>query len=189
MRDAVLAPGVPSEFFWAPEKLNGANQRFILAKADLFFQLLADALIYRWIKRQVFRFLSWRIENGLLRKPADPRWFEKMTFQTPRRITVDNGRDVKAELEQLAAGATTLRDIYDARGLNYRWQMRQWIREVLEFIKIAEEEGAPPAVIEKWKASVPLWRAHATGAGLGDPEKPAPGTEDDEEEADKARAA
>jgi hypothetical protein len=108
--------------------------------------------------------ISWRIENKLLRPCGDPRWMEKMSFQGPKRITVDNGRDTKAMLDLLAAGGTTLQDIYLASGENYRAKMRQWIREPLEFIRIAKEEGASPALIARWEANLPLWRAHATGA-------------------------
>jgi capsid protein len=172
LRDVSLAPGVPLEFFWAPQKITSANQRFILTKADLFFQMLGDALIYRWIRRSVIRVLSWRMQAGLLRTPSDPQWMMKLSFQTPARLSIDIGRDGALQINRLGQGLTTLRNEYDKEGKGYRPEMRQWIREILEFLEIAKQEKAPPELIAKWTAALPVWRAHATGAGVSQSSQP-----------------
>lgn len=173
LRDVCLAPGVPVEFFWAPHKLSGSNQRFIMERADLLFDTTGDALIYRWVRRQIFRYVSHRIATKKLRAPTVPTaeapWWDTMDFQRPKRLTVDNGRDTKAKLEMLANGGTTLRDIYDELGANYRPKLKQWIRECLEFIQFAKELGASTELVKRWEDNLPLWRAHATGAGVAQP--------------------
>lgn len=166
MRDVTLAPGVPMEFFWNIGKLGSAGTRFINVKADLFFQVTADALASRFCTPLAWRYLQSRIASRKLQKPRDPNW--RITWQFPRRVTIDNGHDTDARLADLAAGATTLKEIYGDKGENWIPQTRQWIRECLKFIEMAKAEGATPAMIERWEANMPLWRAAMPGASAND---------------------
>ncbi|MEQ1862229.1 MAG: phage portal protein [Chthoniobacteraceae bacterium] len=156
--DVFLALGVPAEFFWNPAK-QGTASRFILARADLRFSILADALIYGWCTGVAFRYLSHRIQSGKLRAPSDPNWAAKINFQKPARITVDNGRDGNLELKQLADGADNLRGMFARRGLNWRPETRQWIREWIEFDTMLDAEKATPEqkarILAKWRAGMP----------------------------------
>lgn len=172
MRDVCASWGVPSEFFWNIAKLGGANTRFVLSKADLLFQVLADGLIYRFCNPVAFRYLEHRMATGALRKPTDPNWALKLSWQTPPRVTVDNGRDNSVLIELLANGMITLREYCNARGQNYRHVMRQWIREPIEFIRMATQElktsklteEIQQKMLERWSLNMPLWRAAAPGA-------------------------
>jgi capsid protein len=175
MKNVYAALGLPSSFSWDPEKLGGANMRFILSKSDLLFQVLSDALIYRFCNPIAFRYLDWRIKTGMLRPCKDKLWASKLSWQTPPRVTVDNGHEVKLLIELLANGLLTMREYCNARGLNYRNVMRQWIREPLEFIRIAKQEIAlskdflKPDEGEKllalWIQNMPLWRSSKPGQG------------------------
>lgn len=188
MRDVMRGWGVHSEFFWNISDMSGANTRFILAAADLFFQIMADRLIDRFCRPIAFRYLSHRIETGKLVRPKDPLWFQKLTWQTPARVTVDNGRDGKLLIELLANGMITLREYCNQRGLNYRSEMRQWIREPLEFLRIAKEECEKAGiddetkiiVLDRWKQNLPIWRAAKPGA-IQAPGADPNGDDDDEE--------
>ena len=163
MRDVCAGWGVPSEFFWNMARMNGGNTRFILARADLFFQILGERLIDRFCTPIAFRYLSHRIQIGKLPPFQDPNWAQKMSWQMPPRVTVDNGRENKILIDLLANGLITMREYCNARGLNYKAVMRQWVREPIEFLRIAAEEGAPPEMLDKWKATPPLWRAPLPG--------------------------
>jgi capsid protein len=163
MRDVCAGWGVPSEFFWNMAKMNGGNTRFILARADLFFQILGDRLIDNFCRPLAFRYLSHRIQTRKLVACKDPHWANKMSWRTPPRVTVDNGKESSILIELLANGMITLREYCNARGMNYRNEMRQWIREPIEFIKMAQEEGAPPEMLDAWKKSPPMWRAPKPG--------------------------
>jgi capsid protein len=179
MRDVCAGWGVPAEFFWNVSGLGGANTRFILSQADLFFQILADKIIYRYCRPVFFRWLQYRLDKGLLRECNDPQWAQKISWQTPARITVDNGRDGKLELQFLSNGATTLQEMYGNRGQGYRGPMRQWFHEFAEAKKIAMSEGVPEALL--------LWRAAPPGSGSAGGQ--AAGAYEQETEADTGQAA
>lgn len=170
MRDVTLAPGVPMEFFWNIGKLGGANVRFILSKADLFFQCLLEDMTQRKCTPLAFRYLQHRIKLGKIPKPKDPNW--RISWQGTRRVTVDNGNDHAARLANLAGGVTTLKKEYGDQGENWIPQTRQWIREPIKFLQMAAEElkasGLAPELIEvvlkRWASNVPIWRAGQPGA-------------------------
>jgi capsid protein len=189
MRDVCAGWGVPSEFFWSMAKMNGGNTRFILQRSDLFFQIMGDRLIDRFCRPIAFRYVSHRIQARKLQEPKDPNWAQKMSWRTPPRVTVDI-KENSMLIELLANGMITLREYCNARGMNYRNEMRQWIREPIEFIKMAAEEGAPPEMLKAWKNSPPMWRAPKPGtvqAPGADPAQVAQNVVDDNE-AEKAAA-
>jgi hypothetical protein len=143
LRDACLAPGVPMEFFWDPSSLGGANTRFILGRADLFFQILADGLAYRFCTPAAIRVIEWRIANGLLAPCKDPLWWEKVGWQYPARLTVDIGREGALDIQKLRSLQLNLRDYYNARGQNWFAQMQQRIREMKTLKKMCDDAGMP----------------------------------------------
>jgi capsid protein len=174
MRNVFASLGLPASFSWDPEKLGGANMRFILSKADLLFQVLGDGCIYRFCNPVAFRYLDYRIKMGMLRPCKDKGWASKLSWQTPPRVTVDNGHETRLLIELLANGMLTLREYCNARGLNYRNVMLQWIREPIEFIRTAKqeianckdlspEEGA--ALLALWLKNMPMWRSSKPGQG------------------------
>lgn len=170
MRDVCAGWGVPSEFFWNIAKLSGANTRFVLARADLFFQILGEGLVDRVCTPIAFRYLSDRIQKGLLRECKDKDWASKLSWQLPPRVTVDNGRENQILIELLANGMMTLREYCNARGINYKAVMRQWIREPIQFIQIAEDEGASPDYLARLRENLPIWRAPKPGAVFAPPD-------------------
>jgi capsid protein len=175
MRDASLATGVPSEFFWNPNKLSGANTRFVLARADLFFQQTADALIYRFIEPLVVRFIRWRVASGLLPEPPggiNGNWADLVTWRLPRRVTVDNGRDSKSRIEQLHNGLANLRGLYAEVGEDWKCETAQWIEEFIEFRQMCIDRKLDEDTIEQLLAR---WRPLPPGSaqsGNGEPQEP-----------------
>jgi capsid protein len=175
MRDVCAGWGVPSEFFWSMAKMNGGNTRFILARADLFFQIMGDRLADRVCTPIAFRYLSDRVQTGKLRACKDPNWATKLSWQMPPRLTVDNGRENQILIELLSNGMITLREFCNARGLSYKAVMRQWVREPKEFIATAQAEGVDPEYLQRLKDNLPLWRAPkpgTVGADVGEAASP-----------------
>jgi capsid protein len=163
MRDVCAGWGVPSEFFWNMAKMNGGNTRFILARADLFFQIMGERLSDRVCTPIAFRYLSSRVQAGKLRACKDPNWPNKLSWQMPPRVTVDNGRESQILIELLSNGMITLREFCNARGLSYKAVMRQWVREPKEFLDTAKAEGVDPEYLQRLKDNLPLWRAPKPG--------------------------
>jgi hypothetical protein len=88
-----------------------------------------------------------------------------MSWMLPARPSIDNGRDQQILIELLANGAMTLRDYCNARGIDYRATMRQWIREPIQFLRMAEAEGADSEYPTRLRENLPLWRAPLPGQG------------------------
>lgn len=170
MRNALSSLGVPSEFFWALDDLNGVAQRVVLVKADALFRKLGSDLVVNFCDPVAARYLLHRIATGKLRACRDKNWLLKMEWQPTGRLSVDNGRDSAAEIQQLANGIETLRGINDRRGRSWRKQITQWFREFKFAADVAEREGV------EW--ALPYWRATMPGAGSAAPNQ-AP--DDDEE--------
>lgn len=136
LSDASMSLGI-SPHFWNPEKLGGANIRGVYASADATFRALADRIIYRFFEPLVVRFIRWRVASGLLPQPPggiDGNWSDKMSYRRPRRVTVDNGRDSNARVNEVARFLSTLRDEYDEQGRDYKPAIRQRNSEIA-FIK------------------------------------------------------
>ena len=170
LRDAAAGTGIPVEFFWSRDKLGGANARGIFAQADAAFSLLADKVIYGWFERFIIRFIEWRVASGLLAEPP-VNWRDSIYYQRPRRVTLDNGRDSKAMIEELNHGVTTMREIYDSAGKNYRTDgIRQWIREFIEFAEEGRMQGLSEEKIEKL---LDRWRPLPPGSAMTEPKQPA----------------
>jgi len=200
MRDVCSGWDVPHNFFCYEEDMGSANTRFILSRADLFFQLTSDGCANHFCTPVAYRYLQARIASGKLQEPKDPNW--SIDWQTPPRVTIDNGRDGKLLIEMLANGMLTLREYCAAAGKDYRRTMRQWIREPMQFLVMAKEEGSmidtktASKLIERWSNNMPLWRAGMPGVGNNAPAgtDADPGASDDgtktpeeqEDETDKA---
>lgn len=160
LRDAAAGTGIPVEFFWSRDKLGGANARGIFAQADAAFSLLADKVIYGWFERFIIRFIEWRVASGLLAEPP-VNWRDCISYRRPRRVTLDNGRDSKARIEELNHGLATMRLIYDEQGEDYLTHIRQWIREFREFEDEAVLQGYTP---EEAKQLANRWRPLPPGS-------------------------
>ncbi|HEX8313023.1 MAG TPA: phage portal protein [Chthoniobacteraceae bacterium] len=168
MRNALASLGVPSEFFWAFEDLNGVAQRVVLVKADALFRKLGSDLTVQFCDPIAVKYLLHRMATEKLRQCKDPNWLLKMEWQLPGRLSVDNGRDSAAEIQQLANGIETLRGINDRRGRGWRKQIRQWFME----FKFAAATAKNMDV--EW--ALKYWRATMPGAGTpgADPEEDPP---------------
>jgi len=178
LRDAAAGTGIPVEFFWSRDKLGGANARGIFAQADAAFSLLADKVIYGWLERFIIRFIEWRVASGLLSEPP-ANWRDCISYRRPRRVTLDNGRDSKARIEELNNGLATMRLIYDEQGEYYLDHIRQWIREFREFEEEAILQGYSA---DEAKALANRWRPLPPGSAPATPQPAQVKPEESEDE-------
>lgn len=100
IRNVAAGLGMPFEFCWDSSKLNGTGNRVILEKVDRRLQERQQTLV-----RVANRIWSFVVGQGYVRGelPAVEGW-NQVTWQMPKRISIDPGRDGKQALEMIKFG-------------------------------------------------------------------------------------
>jgi hypothetical protein len=149
--------------FYNPEALGGANIRLRVAQAVR--QLERIQALAEKIATIKHRYAIAKLTKlGIL--PPHEEWW-KIEHQRPRDLTVDNGRDIKADLELHLKGIITMRELCARNG-------QYW--EEVQDQKIAEEKRLQ----EQCKAAgvdanrIVLLTPNGNPAGPVDPAPPAP---------------
>lgn len=126
IRDVAMGLGLPVEFVYDPASVGGAGMRFIVAKAQRRFQQRQRLLIDRFCNRAWRYFIGGAIANGDL-PPAED--YAKVTWQTPKSLTVDAGREAQQAREDYKAGLSSLQDYFGELGQDWEEQVRQIAKE------------------------------------------------------------
>lgn len=93
--------------------IGGATVRLQVAKMERRVSALQDELIEQFLE-PCWRFvIGSEIAAGTL--PAEENWTD-VEFSTPRRLTVDAGRESAALLAEVKAGIRPIEDVFDAMG-------------------------------------------------------------------------
>lgn len=112
LRDCANGLGVPWEFVWDASKLGGSTNRLAIHKAQRKFEERQATLIKLCSR-------DWRyvVAKGAKRGdlPYDDDWW-RVRWQTPRKITVDEGRDAKENRNDIFAGLRTVAKDAGERG-------------------------------------------------------------------------
>jgi lambda family phage portal protein len=130
IRDVAMGLGLPVEFVYDPASVGGAGMRFIVAKAQRRFEQRQRLLIDRFCNRAWRFFIGGAIANGDLPAAED---YAKVTWQTPKSLTVDAGREAQQAREDYKAGLSSLQDYFGELGQDWEEQVRQIAKE-REFI-------------------------------------------------------
>jgi len=130
IRDVAMGLGLPVEFVYDPASVGGAGMRFIVAKAQRRFEQRQRLLIDRFCTRAWRYFIGGAIANGDLPAVED---YAKVTWQTPKSLTVDAGREAQQAREDYKAGLSSLQDYFGELGQDWEEQVRQIAKE-REFI-------------------------------------------------------
>lgn len=133
-RDVAAGLDVPVEFLWNAEKVGGAGQRFIIAKAARKFEERQCTLI-KMCARDWGYVIGKAVKRGDL--PFHPDW-HRVIWQTPAKITVDVGREAAQNREDIKAGLRTLAEDAAERGVDWEDHRDQRERETVDLIKRAK---------------------------------------------------
>lgn len=145
IRAASIGMGLPYEFVWNSERLAGTAQRFTLAKAQRRFEERQRLIINRLCSR-IWRYvIAAGIESGEL--PRSEGW-KNVVWQTPRKLTVDAGRESQAIREEYKLGFTNLADVIGADGSDWQEVINQKISETKFIQDRCAEEGIDPSTIQ-----------------------------------------
>ncbi len=136
LRKICVGTGMSLELIWEPSDQGGATMRFQLEKDDRFFARRQFARIQEY--KRIYRYVIGRhIDLGFLgNAPKD--WF-KADWKTPKKASVDIGRDAKATAQNYKMGATTLQDIHGDAGDDWRKKLGQKGEEVAYAAVLAKE--------------------------------------------------
>lgn len=132
---------LPYEFASDSSKVGGAGVRLIVAKADRRFSYRQNVLIDRMLRPIWLFVIGHAITAGKL-PPAD-NWTE-VDFVTPRRVTVDAGRESQQNREDIKAGLKTLTDHFAELGCDIRHELETRAREMSLIQETARKYGLSP---------------------------------------------
>lgn len=135
---------LPFEFAADSSKLSGAGVRLTVAKADRQFSYRQTLLIDRMLRPLWLWVIGLAITEGKL--PAVEGWTE-VNFTTPRRVTVDSGREAAQNRADVQAGLKTLTDHYAELGMDIHEEVENRARELRLIQDTAAKYGLPPQLL------------------------------------------
>lgn len=122
----------------------GAALRGAIAADNRFFDVRTQSLTSA-IERVWEHVIGADVKPGGALYPAPDDWRE-ITCQSPRRSTVDIGRESTAILNELRVGVRTFRDVLGELGLDWRETLRQRLIEQKFIMETATEMKLPPGL-------------------------------------------
>jgi len=143
LRAVASGLGLPYEYLWKAD-LSGPSQRFVLAQAQRRFDEISQAIITQLVSRVRLWALAKAIKRGDLTPPRGmDRWWD-VAFHTPKKSTIDAGRDSLADREDLKMGIRTLADIAGERGEDWQDVLDQ--RKIEKAYESGGEVKAEPLI-------------------------------------------
>ena len=157
-RDSALGM-IPFEFAADSSKVGGAGVRLVVAKADRRFSHRQMVLVIRLIKPIWFYVIGDAITRGLL-PPAESWW--KISCVTPRRITVDAGREAQQNRADVEMGLKTISDHYQELGADFGEEIERRARDARLILETALKYDVPVEMLWKTSGSQPVVPADTT---------------------------
>ena len=144
-RDSALGV-LPYEFAADSSSVGGAGVRLIVAKADRRFSFRQLILIRRLIEPVWAFVIADAIDQGLL--APMPNWW-RISCTTPRRITVDAGREAQQNRSDVELGLKTLTDHFQELGADFREELERRAQDAKLIMETAAKYGVPPEMLYK----------------------------------------
>jgi capsid protein len=168
-RDAALGV-VPFEFAADSSAIGGAGVRLVVAKADRRFEWRSHILCEKLV-RECWLFV---IGDAITRKQLAPivDW-DKIAFTTPRRITVDAGRESQQNRADVETGLKTLHDHFAEQGKTFEQELEVRARNAKAIKDAAEKYGVPLSML--WNPTGGTQPTPAIGEPDPEAQPPPPG--------------
>lgn len=142
-RDSALGM-IPFEFAADSSALSGSGVRLTVAKADRRFSYRQTLLIDRLLRPLWLWVIGHAITAGKLE--AVENWPE-VNFCTPRRVTVDAGRETLQNREDVKAGLKTLSDHFAELGMDLHEELENRAREMQLIQATAKRYNISPQLL------------------------------------------
>lgn len=144
VNDIAWGFGIPPSFVWAIAGAKGPEVRQTLIQADWFFQYIMRRMVSRFCKP----IRDWIIDYGLVtrqinggRMPSNGASPYLCRWHGPRKLTIDEGREGKLEIERIKAGLGTEEEYHARRGEDGAIVARKRIREIARNKQWCKEDG------------------------------------------------
>ena len=131
---------LPWEFVSDPSKLGGASIRLVTAKASRVFGKYQNTIIETFCLPTWGYIIGEGIANGDL--PDDPDW-ARVSWTTPKSVTVDAGRDAANDRNDVEMGLLSMSELYAQRGLDFRTEMDKRAADMVHIQNLAKQYGIP----------------------------------------------
>lgn len=156
-RDSALGV-LPYEFAADSSSVGGAGVRLVVAKADRRFSYRQLILINRLIEPVWAYVIGDAITRGELE--ASPQWW-RISCTTPRRVTVDAGREAQQNRADVEMGLKTLSQSFGELGLDFEEELRVRARNARYLLDLAGEFEIPLEML--WRPSGGISATPAVG--------------------------
>jgi capsid protein len=141
-----LAGMLPYEFVANPTKAGGAVMRFVVAKADRKFSHRQAIMVQRFLTPVWGYIIGSAIKDGYLRSTE---YWTNVSWTTPKRVTVDAGRDAQQNRQDIESGLKTLTENYLEEGQDPKEQMRSNAAEKRYLLDLSKEFDVPLSMLYK----------------------------------------
>lgn len=142
-----IARGIlPYEFTTDPTKGGSAGIRLVAAKADRTFSRHQTVLV----ERMCIPTWGWVIGDAIARGelPDDPSW-NKVSWTTPKRVTIDAGREAANDRADVEMGLMSMSELYSQRGMDFREEMQKRAADMAFIIELAKQAKIPAWMLYK----------------------------------------
>ena len=146
-RDSALGH-IPFEFAADSSKVGGAGVRLVVAKADRRFSYRQLILIERFLKPVWFFVIGDAIATKRL--DAVENW-TKVAFTTPRRVTVDAGREAQQNRADIELGIKSWAEHFAEQGMDFNEEMEIRAQNARALLDLAKKYNVPLELL--WKPS------------------------------------
>lgn len=130
--------------FADPSDLTGVSVRMVIAKAARVIGARQDIICE--VMSQVYQyFVGCLISDGILTPDESLCDAFSVSWQCPRSVTVDYGKDEKTDLTLLQSGVKPIEDYFAERGLDFKKEVSKRIEALEDIRKQCEAIGVDPA--------------------------------------------
>jgi capsid protein len=140
IRDIAISLDLPFGWVWSMAGLPGPAVRMDSVRAERTFNRTMDLIERIFLNVVCSWVINWGMQSG--RVPFNPNW-RRWKWQRPAHVSIDYGRESKADLEEHARGWLSGQDAAAARGGNFYKTIEEKIRETKYTIERCKAEGVP----------------------------------------------
>jgi len=137
---------LPYSFVTDSSGNTGPGLRLDIAKSDRTFQKWQNLIIEQLCVPTWGYILGDAIARGEL--PDDPEW-NKVSWTTPKRVTVDAGREAANDRADMELGLISMSELYAQRGLDFRSEMAKRAEDMSFIVNLAKQTGIPVEMLYK----------------------------------------